>query len=45
MHDTDYRAAKKDWETFVESFSEKISEKDNTIPELPAKDLVCTQRP
>lgn len=39
-HDPDFRAAKKDWETFVESLSEKIAEKDNTIPELPAKDLV-----
>ncbi|OJJ38187.1 hypothetical protein ASPWEDRAFT_35776 [Aspergillus wentii DTO 134E9] len=39
-HDPDYRAAKKDWETFVESLTEKIIEKDGTIPELPAKDLV-----
>ncbi|KAL1956399.1 hypothetical protein VTO42DRAFT_7382 [Malbranchea cinnamomea] len=40
MHEADYRASKKDWEIFVESFTEKISEKDSTIPELPAKDLV-----
>ncbi|KAL2846262.1 hypothetical protein BJX68DRAFT_126552 [Aspergillus pseudodeflectus] len=39
-HDADYRAAKKDWETFVESLTEKITEQDGTIPELPAKDLV-----
>ncbi|EAW08871.1 uncharacterized protein ACLA_098130 [Aspergillus clavatus NRRL 1] len=39
-HDADYRASKKDWETFVESLTEKISEVDGTIPELPAKDLV-----
>ncbi|KAF4234561.1 hypothetical protein CNMCM6805_008536 [Aspergillus fumigatiaffinis] len=39
-HDADYRASKKDWETFVESLTEKISELDNTIPELPAKDIV-----
>ncbi|KAL4898821.1 hypothetical protein BDV59DRAFT_10569 [Aspergillus ambiguus] len=39
-HDPDYRASKKDWETFVESFTEKVSEIDSTIPELPAKDLV-----
>ncbi|OJJ43108.1 hypothetical protein ASPZODRAFT_1218075 [Penicilliopsis zonata CBS 506.65] len=39
-HDADYRAAKKDWETFVESLTEKIIEKDETIPELPAKDVV-----
>jgi hypothetical protein len=40
-HDADYRAAKKDWETFVESLTPKISERDSTIPELPVKDLVC----
>jgi hypothetical protein len=39
-HDADYRASKKDWETFVESLTEKITEQDGTIPELPAKDLV-----
>ncbi|KAF7182661.1 hypothetical protein CNMCM7691_002322 [Aspergillus felis] len=39
-HDADYRASKKDWETFVESLTEKISELDSTIPELPAKDIV-----
>ncbi|EED19344.1 conserved hypothetical protein [Talaromyces stipitatus ATCC 10500] len=39
-HDADYRASKKDWDTFVETMTEKIIEKDETIPELPAKDLV-----
>jgi hypothetical protein len=39
-HDADYRASKKDWETFVESLTEKITEQDGTIPELPTKDLV-----
>lgn len=39
-HDADYRAAKKDWETFVESLTEKLIERDSTIPELPAKDVV-----
>lgn len=39
-HDADYRASKKDWDTFVEALTEKIIEKDETIPELPAKDLV-----
>lgn len=39
-HDADYQAARKDWESFVVSLSEKISEIDSTIPELPAKDLV-----
>ncbi|KAL4744382.1 hypothetical protein BDW72DRAFT_93097 [Aspergillus terricola var. indicus] len=39
-HDADYRASKKDWDTFVETLTEKIIEQDSTIPELPAKDLV-----
>lgn len=44
-HDADYRASKKDWETFVETLTEKIIEKDETIPELPAKDLVSPAPP
>ncbi|EER36782.1 conserved hypothetical protein [Histoplasma capsulatum H143] len=40
MHDADFRTSKRDWDTFVESLTEKIIEKDSTIPELPAKDLV-----
>ncbi|KAK2861274.1 hypothetical protein FQN49_004372 [Arthroderma sp. PD_2] len=39
-HDVDYRKSKKDWDSFVESLNEKLAEKDETIPELPAKDLV-----
>ncbi|QKX57050.1 uncharacterized protein TRUGW13939_04158 [Talaromyces rugulosus] len=39
-HDADYRISKNDWDTFVDSMTEKIVEKDETIPELPAKDLV-----
>lgn len=41
-HDPDFRTSKKDWESFVETLSEKVSEIDATIPELPAKDLVST---
>ncbi|KLJ12847.1 hypothetical protein EMPG_12165 [Blastomyces silverae] len=40
MHDADFRTSQRDWVTFVESLTEKITEKDSTIPELPAKDLV-----
>ena len=40
MHDPDYRQSWKDWESFVETLSEKISEVDETVPELPPKDLV-----
>ncbi|KAL4870451.1 hypothetical protein BDV12DRAFT_165970 [Aspergillus spectabilis] len=39
-HDADYRASKKDWDIFVETMTEKVTEQDGTIPELPAKDLV-----
>lgn len=39
MHDADYRASKSDWDTFVGSLTEKLIEKDDTIPELPSKDL------
>lgn len=39
MHDADYRKSKQDWDLFVESLTEKVIEKDETIPELPPKDL------
>ncbi|CAI7605513.1 unnamed protein product [Penicillium crustosum] len=39
-HDPDYRAAKKDFETFVDSLTPKIAEVDATVPELPVKDLI-----
>jgi hypothetical protein len=41
VHDADYRTALKDWETCVGVLSEKLAEVDDTIPELPVKDLVC----
>lgn len=40
MHDPDYRAAFQDFSTFTEKVSEKIMEADETIPELPVKDVV-----
>lgn len=43
VYDADYRTSKRDFDTFVESLTEKIIEEDETIPELPAKDLVCMQ--
>jgi hypothetical protein len=30
----------KDWESFVETLTEKIVEADETIPELPLKDVI-----
>ena len=38
-HDADYRQALKDWNSFVDALTPKIIEKDETIPELPNKDL------
>ena len=40
VHDADYRNSKKDWDEFVECLTEQIIGRDETIPELPAKDLV-----
>jgi hypothetical protein len=40
-HDGDYRASLQDFTTFLESLSEKVIEADETIPELPVKDIVC----
>ncbi|KAL6721924.1 hypothetical protein ACLMJK_001029 [Lecanora helva] len=39
MHDADYRQSKKDFDSFVESLTMKVIEKDETVPELPPKDL------
>ena len=39
IHDADYRQSKKDFDSFVEVLTEKVIEKDETIPELPPKDL------
>ena len=40
VHDADYRQSQKDFNSFVDSLTGKIIEKDGTIPELPHKDLV-----
>ncbi|KAI0554054.1 hypothetical protein F4679DRAFT_394860 [Xylaria curta] len=40
MHDPEYRRSLKDWESFVETLTEKIIEADATIPELPLKDVI-----
>lgn len=40
VHDPDYRQSWRDWESFVETLTEKISVIDETVPELPPKDLV-----
>jgi hypothetical protein len=40
VHDPDYRAALEDFHTFIEKVTEKIIEADESIPELPVKDVV-----
>lgn len=47
VHDPDYRAALQDFNTFTERLSDKVVEADETIPELPVKDVVSfhTQSP
>ncbi|KAI9843011.1 MAG: hypothetical protein M1837_006642 [Sclerophora amabilis] len=40
MHDADFRSSEKDFDSFVAALTEKIIEKDETIPELPVKDIV-----
>ncbi|KAH7020956.1 uncharacterized protein B0I36DRAFT_367426 [Microdochium trichocladiopsis] len=40
LHDEEYRRSLKDWESFVESITEKITEADETVPELPLKDVI-----
>ncbi|KAL2755961.1 hypothetical protein ACRALDRAFT_2059232 [Sodiomyces alcalophilus JCM 7366] len=39
-NDGEYRRALKDWESFVETFTAKIIEADDTIPPLPPKDFI-----
>lgn len=40
MHDPDYRVAVQDFNNFIGKLSERIIEIDETIPELPVKDIV-----
>ncbi|KAF2130839.1 hypothetical protein P153DRAFT_395258 [Dothidotthia symphoricarpi CBS 119687] len=40
LHDPDYRVALQDFNTFLENLSEKVIEVDETIPELPVKDII-----
>lgn len=40
VHDPDYRASLNDFNTFIEGVTQKLIEIDDTIPELPIKDIV-----
>ncbi|KAL7811432.1 hypothetical protein V8C44DRAFT_330419 [Trichoderma aethiopicum] len=39
-HDGEYRRALKDWQSFVEATTQTLIQVDDTIPELPAKDVI-----
>ncbi|KAK3673179.1 hypothetical protein LTR78_007019 [Recurvomyces mirabilis] len=41
MNDLEFRQAEKDWHSFVEALTSRLSEIDDTVPELPVKDVVC----
>jgi uncharacterized protein (TIGR02453 family) len=41
VHDADFRQAENDWKSFVDALTERIIDSvDDTIPELPCKDLM-----
>ncbi|GAB7331318.1 hypothetical protein MBLNU13_g02761t2 [Cladosporium sp. NU13] len=40
MHDPDFRQSEKDWFSFVEKLTERLVEIDDTVPELPVKDII-----
>ncbi|KAJ8097560.1 hypothetical protein POJ06DRAFT_34473 [Lipomyces tetrasporus] len=39
-HEAEYRAAKKDFDDFIETLSERMTQIDETIPQLPLKDIL-----
>jgi hypothetical protein len=39
VNDPEYRRSLKDWESFATSLTDKIIEVDETVPELPFKDI------
>jgi hypothetical protein len=45
VNDPDYRASLGDFKSFIERLSERIIEIDDTVPELPVKDLVSAKLP
>lgn len=40
VHDAVFRQAEQDWFKFVEKLIERLSKIDETVPELPVKDVV-----
>ena len=45
MHDPDFRQAERDWFSMAAALTERLVEIDDTVPELPVKDIVsCSPR-
>ena len=42
VHDAQFRQSERDWHSFVEKLTEKLTEIDDTVPELPVKDVVSS---
>ena len=40
VHDPDFRQSERDWHAFVAKVTERLTELDETVPELPVKDVV-----
>ena len=40
VHEVDFRTSEKDFDSFAGCLTEQIIDKDETIPELPVKDIV-----
>ncbi|KAE9979789.1 hypothetical protein BLS_009471 [Venturia inaequalis] len=40
MHDPDYRTSQKDFNSFLEALTQNVVEADDTVPELPVKDII-----
>lgn len=45
MHDPDYRTSQKDFNSFLEALTQNVVEADDTVPELPVKDIVSYRIP
>lgn len=40
MHDPDYRTSQKDFNSFLQALTQTVVEADDTVPELPVRDIV-----
>lgn len=44
MNDVEFRQAERDFYSFVEALTERLTQIDDTIPELPVKDVVSSSK-